>query len=48
VLLLVDRFGDVLRGIERRRALAGIPVPDGPEPRRVTWEQLLVAAEHLA
>ena len=47
VLMLVDRFGDELRGVERRRALAGIPVPEGPEPRRVTWEQLLVAADHL-
>jgi acetyl-CoA synthetase len=47
VLMLVDRYGDELRGVERRRALAGIPVPEGPEPRRVTWEQLLVAADHL-
>ncbi len=47
VLLLVDRFGDELRGVERRRALAGIPVPEGPEPRRVTWAQVLAAAENL-
>ena len=48
VLLLVDRFGDELRGVERRRALAGIPLLDGPEPRTVTWAQVLLAAEHLA
>ena len=47
VLLLVERFGDELRGVERRRALAGIPVPEGPEPRKVTWAQVLAAAEHL-
>ncbi len=47
MLVLVDRFGDELRGVERRRALAGIPMPDGPEPRKVTWAQVLAAAEHV-
>ena len=41
-----DRFGDELRGDERRRALAVIPVGDLVEPRRVTWAQVLAAAEY--
>jgi hypothetical protein len=32
--MVVDRFGDELRGDERRRALAVIPVGDLVEPRR--------------
>ena len=46
LIMVVDRYGDELRGDERRRALAGIPVPDLHEPRRVTWAQILAAAEH--
>ncbi len=48
VLLVVDRFGDELRGVERRRALAGLPLPDGPEPRTVRWAQVLAAAESFS
>jgi acetyl-CoA synthetase len=44
--LLVDRFGDELRGDERRRALGGIPVVDAAEPRRVAWAQVLAAAAY--
>jgi acetyl-CoA synthetase len=46
MLMIVDRFGDELRGDERRRAMAGIPVPDSSEPRRVSWAQVLAAAEY--
>jgi acetyl-CoA synthetase len=46
-LIFVDRFGDELRGDERRRALASLPIGDTPEPKRVTWVQILSAAEHL-
>lgn len=48
MLIFVDRFGDELRGDERRRALASLPIGDTPEPKRVTWAQVLAAAEHLA
>ncbi|MBK8869211.1 MAG: AMP-binding protein [Dermatophilaceae bacterium] len=48
LIMVVDRYGDELRGDERRRALAGIPVPDMHEPRRITWGQILAAAEHTA
>jgi acetyl-CoA synthetase len=47
MLIFVDRFGDELRGDERRRALASLPLGDTPEPKRVTWAQVLAAAEHL-
>jgi acetyl-CoA synthetase len=46
LVMVVDRFGDELRGDERRRALAVIPVGDLVEPRRVTWAQVLAAAEY--
>ncbi|MDV3221606.1 AMP-binding protein [Intrasporangium sp.] len=45
MLIFVDRFGDELRGDERRRALAGLPLGDTPEPKRVTWAQVLAAAD---
>jgi acetyl-CoA synthetase len=45
MLIFVDRFGDELRGDERRRALAALPLGDTPEPRRVTWAQVLAAAD---
>lgn len=47
MVIVVDRFGDELRGDERRRALAVLPLGDTPEPRRVTWAQVMAAAEHL-
>ena len=47
MLIFVDRFGDELRGDERRRALARLPLGDTPEPRSITWHQVLAAAEHL-
>ncbi len=43
LLLVLDRFGDELQGPARRRALAGIPVGEGSQPTRVTWEQVLAA-----
>ena len=43
MLIFVDRFGDELRGDERRRALAGLPLGDTPEPKQVTWTQVLAA-----
>ena len=46
LVMVVDRLGDELRGDERRRALAVIPVGDLVEPRRVTWAQVLAAAEY--
>lgn len=46
LMMIVDRYGDELRGAERRRALAALPVSDVVEPRRVTWAQLLAAAEY--
>jgi len=45
MLIFVDRFGDELRGDERRRALTALPLGDTPEPRRVTWAQVLAAAD---
>ncbi|MEO7131015.1 MAG: AMP-binding protein [Dermatophilaceae bacterium] len=47
MLVFVDHFGDELRGDERRRALAVLPLSDTPEPKRVAWTQILAAAEHL-
>ncbi len=46
LIVVVDRFGDELRGDERRRALAAIPVTD-LTPARVSWSQVLAAAEYL-
>lgn len=46
LVIVVDRFGDDLRGDERRRALAVLPVPDPAQPRRVSWEQVLATARH--
>ncbi|MDC5698878.1 AMP-binding protein [Intrasporangium calvum] len=45
MLVFVDRFGDELRGDERRRALAGLPLGDTPELKRITWAQVLAAAD---
>lgn len=44
LVVVVDRFGDELRGDERRRALALLPVGDPTQPARATWEQVLAAA----
>lgn len=41
LILFVDRFGDELRGDERRRALAMLPVAPGQSAASVTWEQVL-------
>jgi acetyl-CoA synthetase len=46
-LLFVDRFGDELRGDERRRAIAALPLTDSPEPKVISWAQIVAAAEHL-
>ncbi len=46
LMMVIDRYGDELRGAERRRALAALPVTDLVEPRRVTWAQVLAAAEY--
>jgi acetyl-CoA synthetase len=48
MIVFVDRFGDELRGDERRRAIAGLPLGDTPEPRHITWAQIVAAAEHLS
>jgi acetyl-CoA synthetase len=48
MLIFVDRFGDELRGDERRRALAGLPLGDTPEPKRVTWAQVLASSDQQA
>lgn len=48
MIIFVDRFGDELRGDERRRAVASLPIGDTPEPKSVTWTQILAAAAHLA
>ncbi|GAA6525839.1 AMP-binding protein [Intrasporangium sp. DVR] len=45
MVIFVDRFGDELRGDERRRALAALPLGDTPAPKRVTWQQVLAAAD---
>ena len=45
-LLVVDRFGDELRGDERRRALAALPVGDPFGPARVKWSQVIATARH--
>lgn len=47
MIVFVDRFGDELRGDERRRAIAGLPLGDTPEPKHVTWSQIVAAAAHL-
>ncbi len=44
LILVVDRFGDELRGDERRRALASLPVTDLLGPTRVSWAQVLASA----
>ncbi len=48
MVIFVDRFGDELRGDERRRALASLPIGDTPEPKTVTWAQVLAAAQPFA
>lgn len=47
MIVFVDRFGDELRGDERRRAIAGLPLGDTPEPKHVTWSRIVAAAQHL-
>lgn len=42
-LIFVDRFGDELRGDERRRALVALPLDATPEPKQITWSQVLAA-----
>ena len=44
LLMVVDRFGGELEQDERRRALAGIPLGETSEPRRVSWDQVLATA----
>ncbi|MGB8383409.1 MAG: hypothetical protein WCG47_19530, partial [Dermatophilaceae bacterium] len=44
LLMVVDRFGSELEQDERRRALAGIPLGETSEPRRVSWDQVLATA----
>jgi len=44
LLMVVDRFGAELDRDVRRQALAGIPLGDSSEPRRVSWDQVLAAA----
>lgn len=46
--LIVDRFGDELRGDERRRALAALPIAELVGPTRITWAQVLAAAQHTS
>lgn len=48
LILVVDRFGDELRGDERRQALANVPVSELLGPIRVAWSQVLAAAGALA
>jgi acetyl-CoA synthetase len=43
LFLVLDRIGDEIPADERRRALAGIPL-DSPEPRGITWGQVLAVA----
>ena len=43
-LLFVDRFGDELASVARRRALATLAASAGEEPLHVTWHQVLAAA----
>jgi acetyl-CoA synthetase len=48
MLVVLDRVGDELGREERRRAIATLPFDDTPEPKHVTWSQVLAAAQHLA
>lgn len=48
MIVFVDRFSDELRGDERRRAIASLPLGDTPEPKHITWAQIVAAAEHLS
>ena len=48
MIVFVDRFGDELRGDERRRAIASLPFGDTPEPKHITWAQIVAASEHLS
>lgn len=43
-LLVVDRFGDELTAVARRRALATLAVNVTSRPLHVSWEQVLAAA----
>jgi len=45
-MLLLDRFGDGLDQVVRRKALAALAArsPSDSEPVRITWEQVLAAA----
>lgn len=47
VVLLLDRFGDELRGDERRRALSLLPLPIEQGVVEVTWDDVVSAAELL-
>lgn len=46
-MLLIDRFGEGLDDAARRRALAALAAtcPSDAEPVRITWEQVLAAAD---
>jgi len=44
VLLVLDRIGDDLGGVELRRALSVVSTAAEGEPLRVTWEQVRAAA----
>lgn len=44
LFILLDRVGDELRGDERRRAVASLPVPDSASVVRVRWEEVLAQA----
>lgn len=43
-VIVLDRIGDELRGDERRRALAALPLPEGLDPRHVAWSEVLHTA----
>ncbi|MCA0435578.1 MAG: AMP-binding protein [Austwickia sp.] len=48
LFLVVDRFGDELRGDERRRALSRVHVPPGESAVVLTWAQVLAAADNAS
>jgi acetyl-CoA synthetase len=47
MLLVLDRFGDEIGREDRRRAIASLPFADTPEPKHLTWCQVLAAFQHL-
>ena len=47
MLVVLDRFGDEIGREERRRVLASLPFADTPEPKHVTWDQVLAASRNL-